>query len=731
MAGYILKIVIENTHPPVWRRVMVPDHITFADLHRIIQVLFDWSDDHLHDFQIPSDYITIDKEEDMMSGNHYPERETLIDPFIRSYKWIRYTYDFGDEWRHKIQVEKTDETYEGRYPVLLKVKGDNFTEDSGGIWNFKEAENRAFDKENVEQKLAAMEIPVNPELEEDVLLKESMDKLRDLYKQMQQSSQAFLEGLSEMLMGIPEKEISPMTKKIQKWKAFIENQEKNLHLVKGQKSNQELLSSLGETETRDYCKYLQILKKEDESHKEKVAAIAQTLRERPEYLLYVFDEREFVELKKWIKFPNGIVNERPKNNNLIIKVLALGMGDFQKAENIWKLSFASDIHEFIDKIDEKKQKDTYRKLDRFDKKLGKLMCVYCVLELESLYKIYCRLYGRTIEKEDFLRCVYWHSRYNDFVDTVYRLDGTCYVSNKEIDVQKVLEKEAVYAKDMEYVFYPKKEIDRLADDLSNRSEWVDILFTTLHCQMGLDIYDSQELLMDMIADIFSGGTLNELMGRLEDEVEVKWSLELYSELWKVLSALMMELELPMLRGRNRKEYGVEKNISPWTIDMAENTADWENTKECHMYQFPIEVQEWMEAAVEYGSDEAIEQLMEYKEKNHICSEEFLFLLAQSCVTFCKTFQAEQLIGELEKSSSPGKKAGKNLEYRLQEAQEYVNEDIEMWNNEWEVGDSFFGGIEDSFSNAAEKPYVRETPKIGRNDPCPCGSGKKYKKCCGK
>jgi hypothetical protein len=27
------------------------------------------------------------------------------------------------------------------------------------------------------------------------------------------------------------------------------------------------------------------------------------------------------------------------------------------------------------------------------------------------------------------------------------------------------------------------------------------------------------------------------------------------------------------------------------------------------------------------------------------------------------------------------------------------------------------------------PYVRCNPKIGRNDPCPCGSGKKYKKCC--
>lgn len=28
-------------------------------------------------------------------------------------------------------------------------------------------------------------------------------------------------------------------------------------------------------------------------------------------------------------------------------------------------------------------------------------------------------------------------------------------------------------------------------------------------------------------------------------------------------------------------------------------------------------------------------------------------------------------------------------------------------------------------------YVRATPKVGRNEPCSCGSGKKYKKCCGK
>jgi len=38
-----------------------------------------------------------------------------------------------------------------------------------------------------------------------------------------------------------------------------------------------------------------------------------------------------------------------------------------------------------------------------------------------------------------------------------------------------------------------------------------------------------------------------------------------------------------------------------------------------------------------------------------------------------------------------------------------------------------GGEEESGSN---QPYRRKERKVGRNEPCPCGSGKKYKKCCG-
>jgi uncharacterized protein YecA (UPF0149 family) len=41
---------------------------------------------------------------------------------------------------------------------------------------------------------------------------------------------------------------------------------------------------------------------------------------------------------------------------------------------------------------------------------------------------------------------------------------------------------------------------------------------------------------------------------------------------------------------------------------------------------------------------------------------------------------------------------------------------------------------EDFESEDEEPNEEDfapRPKIGRNDPCPCGSGKKYKNCCGK
>ncbi|MBU8869835.1 MAG: SEC-C domain-containing protein [Gemmatimonadales bacterium] len=47
-----------------------------------------------------------------------------------------------------------------------------------------------------------------------------------------------------------------------------------------------------------------------------------------------------------------------------------------------------------------------------------------------------------------------------------------------------------------------------------------------------------------------------------------------------------------------------------------------------------------------------------------------------------------------------------------------------------MGDGESGRSPASTEVSGRRPVQREEPKVGRNDPCPCGSGKKYKRCCG-
>ena len=54
---------------------------------------------------------------------------------------------------------------------------------------------------------------------------------------------------------------------------------------------------------------------------------------------------------------------------------------------------------------------------------------------------------------------------------------------------------------------------------------------------------------------------------------------------------------------------------------------------------------------------------------------------------------------------------------------------ERWAKEDAAADASASEEEDFFPEDVEAPFVRPMPKVGRNDRCPCGSGKKYKLCC--
>ncbi|MDF2790689.1 MAG: plasmid pRiA4b family protein [Neobacillus sp.] len=112
-----LKITLKESKPPIWRRIEIGDSMTFSDLHKAIQIAFEWGDYHLHGFDIRRSnsvqinntvYIgPMDDSQHGFSDFEFNEEDVLLkDVFIQEKDRVVYTYDFGDNWEHEIILEK-------------------------------------------------------------------------------------------------------------------------------------------------------------------------------------------------------------------------------------------------------------------------------------------------------------------------------------------------------------------------------------------------------------------------------------------------------------------------------------------------------------------------------------------------------------------------------------------------------------------------------------------------
>jgi hypothetical protein len=128
---YQLRIVLRSISPLIWRRVLVPSDTTLVHLHAILQILFAWSDEHLHSFHI--------------HGREYGSSGAptcgvrLRDLGLHRGERFRYVYDFGAYWECDIRLEAMlPRTSRHVYPVCTGGKRAAPPEDCGGAWGYLE-----------------------------------------------------------------------------------------------------------------------------------------------------------------------------------------------------------------------------------------------------------------------------------------------------------------------------------------------------------------------------------------------------------------------------------------------------------------------------------------------------------------------------------------------------------------------------------------------------------------
>lgn len=135
---YQIKITLNGSKPPIWRRVLVSNNTTLTELHKIIQAVMGWWDYHLHQFTIDGEEYGDPSYDDFGDMGIKNEKKYRLKQFVQSEGFkFRYEYDFGDSWLHDLLVEKIIPKEKGvDYPVCIKGKGACPPEDVGGVWGY-------------------------------------------------------------------------------------------------------------------------------------------------------------------------------------------------------------------------------------------------------------------------------------------------------------------------------------------------------------------------------------------------------------------------------------------------------------------------------------------------------------------------------------------------------------------------------------------------------------------
>jgi hypothetical protein len=131
-----LKVTLRDIDPPIWRRLLVPDDTTLAQLHLTLQELFGWQNYHLYQFSIHDQAYEAPSAE---AKGRSATTATLKSLKFEKGDRFEYWYDFGDDWLCDIVVEDASPAApDAIYPSCIGGARSGPPEDCGGSPGYQE-----------------------------------------------------------------------------------------------------------------------------------------------------------------------------------------------------------------------------------------------------------------------------------------------------------------------------------------------------------------------------------------------------------------------------------------------------------------------------------------------------------------------------------------------------------------------------------------------------------------
>lgn len=374
-------------------------------------------------------------------------------------------------------------------------------------------------------------------------------------------------------------------------------------------------------------------------------------------------------------------------------------------------------------------KSFWDRLEELGDKVFLLAEYYGILDVDNFYHLFVEIFKVSLTQKQLMRFVYlWGTFHNELYTGKNKLTQQLFVGDVDIDIQSAFMKQQKYCRDIPYPRQTEDFLVMALDHVMGLWSYVGRMFSEWEIGKG----EAEDLVLNGRSLVREGASVTDLMEYFFDQLEITEQIDQIL-LWRILVQIGLCTPLPMLRGYSRISFQ-EQYGKYLFLDLFKETN--KRVRKAALYELPTELQEQLAKFVimsekqDYTSlktaEKALPAACEMNEQvrlllavnrlvsyRHIRDDRKKSDVAEEVREMVMSFCAE--CRDSSTATALLRIASENGLVHINEKGSWQGEKgdaYNFWDEKWE----------------AAEPVVK-AEKIYPNDPCPCGSGKKFKKCC--
>ena len=493
------------------------------------------------------------------------------------------------------------------------------------------------------------------------------------------------------------------------------------------------------------------------------ASYAAFLKKNPRYIISWFTEEEWEVIETLLQ--EKVPTDDPDILGDVLKGLVhLGVAGL-KAQKLRGYSYitimiSEEAVVLLRNLEPKETRKLLAERNRLEDFILSHLDVYGLVEIDELFSMYVSGKKRKGEEKELRTLFAWQAlRARGWTGITVRESNTSYLCMPWLEEGRCLSMRKMLPNDFRYKSFSEEDLAYKTHFFLAKNKGWEVICSAL-CVTVVDDDLCEQIASSICHRLCQGGTIDVLKKQVAELMKSETAEERFGT-WNCLVDLWMHAPQTALKGYSRAEYRKMTGSYPAWLPFSQEPLKTRGGSKTHLIEMPFWVQDTLYRALretdETPTDQEVDTILDTFPKN----KEVLIWKGEWLLNKKEYEKAEELYRQLaENGTFPKEEMDRLVAFAKMQAlivrvnatsnvamaraeENYLrshpftnaekNIVLSIVSEEMRVAFEMAMNMYTETANPMISlvPRKREGKKVGRNDPCPCGSGKKYKNCCGR